>query len=84
MKEGDIVLASLFQSDEELKYRTAIVLREMPVPYHDLLVCGVSTRLNQCIHGFDDIVSPTDNDFPSSGLRSESLIRLSFLVVIPR
>ena len=84
MKESDVILAPLFQSDVALKYRPAIVLREMPAPYHDLLVCGVSTRLEQYIHGFDDIISPSDTDFVLSGLRSESLIRLSFLVVIPR
>jgi mRNA interferase MazF len=84
MKESDVILAPLFQADEELKYRPAIVLREMPPPYRDLLVCGVSTRLNQYIQGFDDIISLTDADFASSGLHSESLIRLSLLGVIPR
>ncbi|MDE0635170.1 MAG: type II toxin-antitoxin system PemK/MazF family toxin [Candidatus Poribacteria bacterium] len=84
MKESDVILAPLYQSDEELKYRPAIVLREMPAPYRDLLVCGVSTRLDQNIQGFDDIISPSDADFALSGLRSESLIRLSFLAVIPR
>ena len=84
MKESNVILAPLFQSDEEVKYRPAIVLREMPMPYRDLLICGVSTRLDQCIQGFDDIISPVDDDFKLSGLRSKSLIRLSFLVVIPR
>ena len=84
MKESDVILAPLFQSDLELKYRPAIILREMQAPYRDLLICGVSTRLDQCIQGFDEIISPTDADFRLSGLRSESLIRLSFLVVIPR
>ena len=84
MKESDVILAPLYQSDEELKYRPAIVLREMPAPYRDLLVCGVSTRLDQNIQGFDDIISPSDADFALSGLRSKSLIRLSFLAVIPR
>ena len=84
MKESDVILAPLPQDDKELKYRPAIVLREMPIPYRDLLVCGVSTRLDQYIHEFDDIISPTDVDFTSSGLRSKSLIRLNFLAVIPR
>ena len=84
MRESNIVLVPLLQADEELKYRPAIVLREMPMPYRDLLVCGVSTRLNQHVQGFDDIISPTDADFISSGLHAESLIRLSFLGVIPR
>ena len=59
MKESDVILAPLSQADEELKYRPAIILREMPIPYRDILVCGVSTRLNQYIHGFDDIISVT-------------------------
>ena len=84
MKGSDVILAPLFQADVELKYRPAIVLQEMPPPYRDLLVCGVSTRLNQYIQGFDDIISPADSDFTSSGLHSESLIRLNFLGVIPR
>lgn len=37
MKESDVILAPLPQDDEELKYRPAIVLREMPIPYRDLL-----------------------------------------------
>lgn len=84
MRESNIVLVPLFQADAELKYRPAIVLREMPMPYRDLLVCGVSTNLNHYVQGLDDIISPADTDFISSGLHSESLIRLSFLGVIPR
>ena len=84
MKESDVILAPIFQADEELKYRPAIVLREMPMPYRDLLVCGVSTRLSHYVQGLDDVISPTDADFISSSLHSESLIRLSFLGVVPR
>lgn len=84
MKESDVILTPLFQSDAEQKYRPAIVLREMPLPYQDLLVCGISTQLNQIIPDFDEIISPADVDFASSGLHSESLIRLSFLGVVPQ
>ena len=84
MRESDVILVLLLQANEELKYRPAIVLREMPMPYRDLLVCGVSTNLNQYVQGFDEIISPTDADFTRSGLHSESLIRLSFLGVVPR
>lgn len=58
MKESDVILMPLFQADAELKYRPAIVLREMPLPYKDLLVCGISTQLNQNIPGFDEVISP--------------------------
>ena len=83
MKEGDVALTPVPQADRSVKNRPAIILREMP-PYRDLLVCGVSTQLHQQVKGFDEIISPSDADFTSSGLKSESLIRLGFLAVLPR
>jgi mRNA interferase MazF len=50
----------------------------------DQQLCGISTQLNQIVKGFDEIISPKDADFASSGLKSESLIRLGFLVVLPQ
>lgn len=83
MKEGDVVLTPIPQADGRAKNRPAVVLREMP-HYRDLLVCGISTQLKQTAKGFDEIVSPKDDDFASSGLLSESVIRLGFLAVLPR
>lgn len=83
MKEGDVILTPVPQADGKLNDRPAIFLREMP-PYRDLLVCGVSTQLHQYVKDFDEIISPADADFKSSGLRSKSLIRLGFLAVLPR
>ena len=62
MKESDVILTPLFQADVDIKYRPAIVLREMPLPYQDLLVCGVSTQLNQYVPEFDEIISPSDTN----------------------
>jgi len=67
MKEGDVVLTPIPQADSKVKNRPAIILREMP-PYRDLLVCGVSTQLHQQVKDFDEIISPADADFVSSGL----------------
>jgi len=83
MKEGNVVLTLVPQADGTVKNRPAIVLREMP-RFRDLLVCGVSTQLHQRVDGFDEIISPNDPDFATSGLLSESLIRLGFLAVLPR
>lgn len=55
-----------------------VLLREMP-PFSDYLVCGVSSQLHQFVDGFDDIVTPDDADFISSGLVSESVVRLGYL-----
>ena len=83
MKEGDVVLTPISQADSRVKHRPALILRDMP-SYGDLLVCGVSTQLHHYIQGFDEIISPTDADFASSGLVAASLIRLSFLAILPR
>jgi len=83
MTQGDIVLTPISQADGRVKNRPAIALREMP-PYRDFLVCGVSTQLRQYVKDFDEIISPTDDDFESSGLLSKSVMRLGFLAVLPR
>ena len=82
MKEGDVVLTPIPQADGAVKNRPAIILREMP-PYGDFLVSGVSTQLDKEVKGFDDVISASDDDFSSSGLRTTSLIRLGFLAVLP-
>src|SRR5712671_6576968 len=83
MSEGDVILTPVPQADGSIKNRPAILLREFP-PYRDFLVCGVSTQLRQEVKGFVEIVLASDPDFASSGLKSESLIRLGFLAVLPQ
>jgi len=83
MQEADVVLTPVPQANGAIKNRPTIILREMP-PYKDLLVCGISTQLHQRVPDFDEIISPSDTDFVTSGLRAESLIRLGFLAVLPR
>jgi mRNA interferase MazF len=82
MKEGDVVLTPIPQADGLIKNRPVILLRELP-PYKDFLVCGVSTQLDKEVKGFDDLISATDDDFESSGLRMTSLVRMGFLAVLP-
>ncbi|MEI6329221.1 MAG: type II toxin-antitoxin system PemK/MazF family toxin [Pseudanabaena sp. ELA645] len=82
MQESKIILTPIPQSNGAIKNRPALVLRKMP-KYQDLLICGISTQLKQYIPNFDEIISPNDADFELSGLTSPSVIRLSFLTVIP-
>lgn len=82
MKESDVALTPLPQTDGQMKIRPVIVLRRMP-PFGDWLVCGVSTQLHQEVGGFDDVIKQSDADFADSGLKSSSLIRLGFLAVLP-
>jgi mRNA interferase MazF len=83
MQEGDVVIVAMPQANGMIKDRPAVILREMP-PFRDMLVCGVSTQLRLAVKDFDEMVSPLDADFVGSGLNAESLIRLGFLVVVPR
>jgi mRNA interferase MazF len=83
MKEGDVVLTPVPQADGSTKNRPAILLPEFP-PYKDFLVCAVSTQLHQEVKAFDEIISTSDPDFASRGLKSESLIRLGFLAMLPQ
>lgn len=83
MKEADIVLTPLPQADGATKNRPALLLRELP-PFGDYLACGISTQLHQAVPEFDETISKSDSDYPSSGLLADSLIRLAFLAVLPR
>ena len=80
MKEGDVILVPLPQADGRRKLRPAIVLRVMP-PFGDYLVCGISSQLHQQVRGLDELILRKDADFADSGLRDDSLIRLSLLSV---
>jgi mRNA interferase MazF len=71
------------QADGAVKNRPAVVLREMP-PFQDMLICGASTQLHQAVKDFDEVISPNNTDFVSSGLIEGSLLRLAFLAVVPR
>lgn len=83
MKESDIILAALIQTDGQIKKRPVLLLRMMP-KYQDFLACGISSQLQQYVSQFDEIVSPSDADFNSSGLVTTSVIRLSFLSIVPQ
>ena len=42
----------------------------------------ISSRLDQEIAGFDEIITPNDPDFADSGLKVPSLMRISRLAVV--
>jgi len=83
MKKCDVILTPLVQSDGAIKNRPALVLAEMP-GFGDMLVCGISTQVHQCVPQFDEIISRNDSDFSMSGLIADSVIRLGFLAVLPQ
>jgi len=77
---GDVVLIPLTQHGGATpKLRPALLLAALPGPYQNLLICGISTQLQQLQANWDELVQAADTDFPSSGLHRASVIRLSYL-----
>lgn len=64
------------------KLRPVLVLSELPGPFGDVLVCGVSSQVHQEIPHWDERLTPTDADFVASGLKVESVIRLNWLAAV--
>lgn len=80
MNPGDVILTPLPQVIAgPTKLRPALLLADLPGTYQNLLLCGISTRLQFPSPNWDERIGPGDSDFASSGLHKESLIRLSYL-----
>lgn len=79
MKEAQIVLAALPQSDGQVKNRPVLILKEMP-GYGDFLVSGISAQLHQEVKNWDEKLIPNS----VNNLKEESIIRLSFLSTLSK
>jgi mRNA interferase MazF len=85
IREGQIVLFRFPQTDQTRgRLRPALVLRRLPGPHDDWLICMVSSQLSQEVVGLDEVIKPEDLDFPASGLKLPSVIRVSRLAVVER
>ena len=85
IRERQIVLFRFPQTDQASgKLRPALVLRKLPGPYDDWLICMVSTQLSQRIDGLDELIGPEDQDFKDSGLKAPSLFRISRIAVVEK
>ena len=83
ISEGQVVLFKFPQTDQqEGKLRPALVLRKVPGPFDDWLICMISSQLHQEVAELDEAVSPKDPDFVQSGLKRPSVIRSSRLAVV--
>lgn len=83
MKPGELVLLRLPPPDlSPPKLRPVLVLSELPGSFGDMLVCGISSQLRQEIPQWDELVTPTDADFPACGLKVASVIRLNWLAAV--
>jgi hypothetical protein len=80
MNPGDVVLISIPQfAGGPGKLRPALLLSVLPGAFQSMLICGISSRVDQMVNEWDERISPTNADFARSGLHRESSIRLSYL-----
>lgn len=79
---GQVVLTPFPYTDlSGAKLRPVLLLRQAS-RFGDWLVCMVSSRIEQAEADFDEILQPTDPDFPASGLKAPSVLRLSRLALL--
>ena len=82
MKPGKLALLRFPHVDlDEGKLRPVLLIARVPGDYPDWLVAMVSSRVEQAIPGFDEIIREEDPDFPASGLKRSSVIRIGRLAV---
>ncbi|MEW6667395.1 MAG: type II toxin-antitoxin system PemK/MazF family toxin [Thermodesulfobacteriota bacterium] len=83
IQERQVVLFRFPQTNGTAgKLRPAVVVRKVPGPHDDWLICMISSQVSQEVPDFDEIVSKTDDDFILSGLKQPSLIRIARLAVV--
>ena len=80
---GQIVLFKFPQTDLTIgKLRPALLIKPLSNSYDDWLVCMISTKTGQELIGLDEIIAPNNQDFKQTGLKSESVFRVSRLAVV--
>jgi mRNA interferase MazF len=82
MEEGAIVKVAFQQSDRLIKFRPAVLIKKVP-PFDDLLVCAVSTQIQNSVTGLDIVIKESDPDFSKTRLKQSSVIRVGKLATIP-
>lgn len=80
---GQVVLFPFPQADLSAgKLRPALLLGHLPGPYDDWWICMISSQLQRCQEGFDEIIGEDDADFRQSGLKTASVIRVGRVAVV--
>lgn len=64
------------------KPRPVLLIAPLPGPYGDWLVCMISTQLQQFMPDFDEILEESNEDFGTSGIKVQSVIRIARLAVV--
>jgi mRNA interferase MazF len=80
---GQIVLFKFPQTDQlDAKLRPALLIGRLPGQFGDWLICMISSQLRHYVEGFDEIIDQAATDFPASGLKAASVVRVGRLAVV--
>lgn len=83
MKPGDVVLVRFPQADLQAgKLRPALIVAMVPGRHPDVLLALISSRLYQATPDLDEVIAPGDSDYPASGLKAPSVVRLARLATV--
>lgn len=83
IQDGQVVLCRFPHTDGSTgKLRPALVVRRLPGRLADWLICPISSNLSQGVRGFDEAIETTDADFPISGLKTASVVRIARLASV--
>ena len=83
IKEGQIVLFKFPPAGKsDAKLRPALVIKEIPGPYSDWLICMISSQLDKQVADFDEVVEREATDWKRSGLKVPSIIRIARVAVV--
>ena len=64
------------------KLRPALVLAIAPGAHADLLLAMITSRVYQATPDFDEIISPSDVDYATTGLKVRSVVRLARIATV--
>jgi len=77
VKPGKVALLRFPHTDlEEGKLRPVLLIARVPGDYPDWLVAMISSRLEQVIPNFDEVITENDPDLATSGLKGVSVVRV--------
>ena len=83
LKDGQVVLFRFPHSDKTVgKLRPALIVRKLPGPYSDWLICMISSNFSQKLPEFDETITENNQDFKKSGLKQDSVIRITRIAVV--
>lgn len=78
VKRGDIILITIPFSDlTSSKVRPALVLSPENQSENDLIVALITTNIHRQLRATDHPLRTGDKDFPATGLRLDSVFRMS-------